>query len=794
MNPNAGCMLRTIGVLCMGCQMAAVAGEGESLTLCRDGASDCVIAIPPQATAVEQTAAAELRDYLARVTGATLPLISQAQAPADTPRIVVGDGPLTRRLLPDVQLAALAPDTIIMRTVGRDLVLCGHPRRGTLLAAITFLEDVVGVRWWTMTETFVPARPTLAIPTLAVSYTPPVLDRATRYLELSDGCFTNHKTVTPEEQRAMGVFASRLRLNGHDLYTIPPERGGANGLLGWVHTFYQINGLLPPGKHFKDHPEWYSLVDGKRRDANAQLCLTNEDMRAEMVRVVLERLRANPDATMISVSQNDWRGNCECDCCRALDEQEGTPAGSLIHFINAVAEQVEKEFPNVLIETLAYHYTRVPPKHVRARRNVVVRLCNVECDFSKPLTAEVEANRRFRENIEAWSQISPQLYIWDYVTNFRNYLLPHPNFHVLAPNLRFFVKHHAIGIFEQGDSGCRVGDFVRLRAWYLAHLLWNPDADEKALLAEFMNGYYGAAAPHLTAYIHLMSEAGLRATVPVGCFMASTEGWLTLDDMNQAMTLFERALTAVVHDPVLSERVRRERLPLDHAWLQGYDMLKRQAVRRNAPFLGPPDPEVALCEFITLVRKHRVGEIRQGRAFPEDFGNDLRFRLAKTIPPGPVPEHCAGLARDAWFELQDADYIPRDRKELVAIVKDPAASNGLTRRMPNTHTVWACHSYPLVDYGVRDESRWHVTLSVRCEAATDEGEAMTVGVYDDAQRRAVASKTILVRDIRGSDYTTIDLGVLTLAEQTYVWAAPVVRAPDEATAVYVDRVVFVRQP
>ncbi|MBT4815891.1 MAG: DUF4838 domain-containing protein, partial [Lentisphaerae bacterium] len=503
-------VVRSIGSLCMGLQFTT-AGAAGALVLSRQGVSDYVIAVPPTPTPVERTAAEELRNYLTEVTGAELPIVSQEKA-GGAARIVIGDGPLTRELAPDIDPSRLAPDSIVMRTVGRDVVLWGHPRRGTLLAVTTFLEDIVGMRWWTMTESFVPKRPTLEIPPLAIIYSPPVADRATRYLQTSDGCFTNHSTVTPEEQRAMGIFASRLRLNGHDLYTIPPERSAPNALIGWVHTFYQINGLLPTKTYFAEHPEWYSLINGERRDKRSQLCLTNKEMQAEMVRVVLKRLRADPTATMISVSQNDWRGNCECDACQAIDEREGTPAGSLIHFVNDVAAEVEREFPDVLVETLAYQYTREPPKHVRPRHNVVVRLCSIECDFSKPLEAQSEANQRFREDIEAWSRISSQLYIWDYVTNFHGYLLPHPNFHVLAENLRFFVKHKAIGVFEQGDSGCRVGDFVRLRAWYLAHLLWNPEADENALLAEFMSGYYGAAATHLTTYIQLMSQAGQRAT------------------------------------------------------------------------------------------------------------------------------------------------------------------------------------------------------------------------------------------------------------------------------------------
>jgi hypothetical protein len=772
---------------------ATMASAGEELILSREGKSDYVIVIPNEATLVERTAARELREHLADVTGVALPVVSESEAPQDKPRIVLGDGAMTRKLLRGFNPGGLSPDAIVIKTVGRDLVLVGHPRRGTLYAVYTFLEETVGVRWWAATEVHIPKRTTLNVPRLDIAYAPKIIDRATRYLHLSDGCFTNHYLVTEEEQRAIGIFSARMRLNGHDHYSIPDEYGGPNGLIGWVHTFYQINGLLPVAKYFDEHPEWYSLINGERKKERSQLCLTNEEMGKEMVRVVKERIRAHPGATMISISQNDWHGYCECEKCKALDEHEGTHAGTLIHFVNAVAEEVEKEFPDILIETLAYQYTRKPPKHIRPRHNVVVRLCSIECSFVETLAEGKDAaNIAFRRDVEGWARISPQLYIWDYVTNFHSYLVPHPNFHVLAPNLRYFVKNDAIGVFEQGDSGCRVGDFVRLRAWYLSHLLWNPDADEKKLLEEFMNGYYGAAAPYLMGYIDSMSDAGRRAGIPIRCFMQDTRGWLTLADMNRASKLFDEAVAAVADDPVFADRVRRERLPLDHVWLRRYDSLRRETRLAGIEFLGPEDPEAALLEFRGLLRKYNAGEYRQGRRVPEDFGDDFSFVLKKRTPPGDTPVQCEGLAREDWIDLQEADYIPRSRPNLYSIERDDAASNGLTRRMPNTHHIWACHSYPLGDYGVTDGSRWQVYMRVRCDAVTEEGVAMTVGVYDDIGRRGIVSRHIPVKAICGKEYRLIDLGVHTLGKLMYAWAAPVVRNKGDVDAVYVDRVFMIR--
>jgi hypothetical protein len=255
-----------------------------------------------------------------------------------------------------------------------------------------------------------------------------------------------------------------------------------------------------------------SLVGGQR-SARAQLCLSNEEMRRELTRNALEWLRRDPAAGMISVAQNDCGGACQCPDCRRVVEEEGAESRLLIRFVNQVAADIEKEFPDTLVETLAYQYTRTPPKHPKPRGNVVVRLCTIECSFSQPLATGPQ-NAALKADIDGWAAVAPRLYVWDYVTNFSNYLCPHPNFRVLAPNLRCFVDQNAIGLFEQGHAACSCNDFPELRAWLLAHLLGDPSRDDKALLAEFMRGYYGAAAEPLTRYLDLICDAVERNRTP----------------------------------------------------------------------------------------------------------------------------------------------------------------------------------------------------------------------------------------------------------------------------------------
>lgn len=775
----------------LGAIAAAWVGDGraaDELLLADAGHSEYTIIIPAAATAVEQTAARELQEHLAAVTGVRLPIIAEGQAvdgekqdakPAtsepgpqtgsaagkrETKRILVGQCRGTAELLPELDAAALGADGVVVRTCGPDLILIGQGARGTLYAVYTFLEDIVGCRWWTSTESLLPHKPTLRIEPQNVGYAPQLQSREAFYRDAFDP-----------------VLAARLKLNGH-FHGISDNYGGHLSFCGFVHTFYP---LIPPAKYFSEHPEWYSEINGRRTTEHAQLCLTNDAMRRELTKNVLANLRNSPGAKFVSISQNDWHGRCECEACRAVEQEEGAPSGLMLRFVNAVAESVEREFPDVLVETLAYQYTREPPRVTKPRHNVIIRLCSIECSFVETL-ADGPQNEKFKRDIEGWSKIAPQLFIWDYVTNFSNYILPHANLRVLAPNIRFFVDHHVTGLFEQGDAGSSVGDFVRMRAWVIAHLLWQPQRDAQALFREFLEGYYGPAAPHLQAYLDLIHDGAEQSGVYLRCFMNDTSGWLKLDRLNQATRLFEQAAQAVADDPVLAERVRRERLPLDHAWLQRYNALKRAARMSDAEFLGPSDPQAAVEDFIRLCRQWKVGQYREGQAF-ENYEPTLRSRVR---PPAPPPEQCRDLPPERWFDAQDNQFNLAGEGRWAQLVDDPQASDGRAARMPGDHYEWAVQLRMGDDFVSTD--RWRVYVCARVEALAADGPAMTMGIYDADAKRGVAHRSVAVSDAVGDQYRVFELGAHVLTKDTYLWAAPPKR-PGEVTAVYIDRVFFVRQ-
>ena len=74
--------------------------------------------------------------------------------------------------------------------------------------------------------------------------------------------------------------------------------------------FWRTSGVVQPGK-------------GKRTHDRAQLCLTNPKLRDFVVQRVKEWLRESPHCEIMSVTQNDWDGHCDCPDCKALDDAEG---------------------------------------------------------------------------------------------------------------------------------------------------------------------------------------------------------------------------------------------------------------------------------------------------------------------------------------------------------------------------------------------------------------------------------------------------------------------------------------
>ena len=511
-------------------------GKPQPHTLFAEGKSDYVIVIGETASESERWAAAELRSWLKEIGNVDILIRSDADAVRER-EIVVGFNRHTEALLgPQATQPQDGDESFTYRNLGPNLLLWGGKQRGTMNGVMTFLERELGCRWYAPGASIAPKRTTFAFLSLSHSEAPGIAVRYDDYFEARD----------PQ-------WAARNKCNGGGAFR---EQPGGIEVYYECHTFYK---LMPPSEFFEEHPEYFSLIDGKRVHEKAELCLTNPHVIRIFTERVREAMREHPYAKIYSVSQNDWGGACQCEPCQAIVDREGSQSGPIVWFANRIAESVEDEFPDRFIGTFAYDYSRKPPKHIQPRKNVVIRLCSIECCFAHPFDS-CPLNASFMDDIRRWAEIAPHLYIWDYVVNFHYLIMPFPNFDVLQSNIRTLRDHKAIGIMTQAANNSRGAEFEELRMYLIAKLLWNPEIDIDPVIDDFMAGFYGRSGPYIRRYFDLMQ--GL--VTPDRHF----NWWLEPEDplysqafIREAEALFDRAEVAADNETIL-KRIEEARLPV----------------------------------------------------------------------------------------------------------------------------------------------------------------------------------------------------------------------------------------
>ena len=561
-----------------------VGPRGHSLTLAREGKTDYVIVIPAKPTSQERDAAEDLAHWLNAMTDAYFPVVTDATAPIGTEISVGRTNRLAKANVPQAR-AGLGDEGYAIGVDGSRLFLLGGRTRGPTYAVYALLEEDLGCRWYAGESNRIPRSPTLRFRPAPRAYAPQLLIRDPFYFDAFNA-----------------TWSLRNRTNAPGA-PVPEEWGGHVDYDGmFVHTFNQ---LVPPDQYAAQHPEYFSMIDGKR--TSRQLCLTNPDVVKIATAAVLQMLKDNPHTEIAEVSPNDGGGHCMCPACAAIDAENGSPSGSLITFVNQIAEAVEREHPRAWVSTLAYLDTVDAPTKVRPRRNVVVRLCDDLHSWRYPLIDFVSSpypeSQRYRDAIIAWSKIADNLSIWDYFVNFSHYLAPMPNMHVLQPSVRFYVEHNVRGIMFQGAYQSRGGERAPMRSWVMAKLLWDPSRNVEELERDFIWGYYEDAAPVIAEYYEWLERAGRERGDVVnqqGIRYPMDTAFLSREFLDQATVLFDRAEVMAKGDES-KRRVQLARLPITYVKLC-----------RGPEFTGADDYHALIEEFERVARREKITHLAEG--------------------------------------------------------------------------------------------------------------------------------------------------------------------------------------
>jgi Domain of unknown function (DUF4838)/Glycosyl hydrolase family 67 N-terminus len=577
---------------------AATLQTPQKILIAENGKSDYRIVIPKAATAHEQKASQVLQDYLIQISGAALPIISSDKARSRF-EILLGQNERLDELTVGINFSTLKEDGFLIKTDSARIIIAGGSEKGTLYGVYTFLEKYLGCRMYSPKVKLVPRQNRIALSPILIDLQVPVIRfRDTHYRVSWDAEYTDwHKL-------------------DHD------EKGARTDWGMWVHTF---NELVPPDIYYSDHPEYFSMVKGKR--IPTQLCLANEEVLGILIQNLRKKIAQNPEATYWSVSQNDNRDFCTCDRCRLLDEREGSPSGSIISFVNKVAEQ----FPEKIISTLAYEYGRKAPSTLKPRENVNIMLCSIEVYRGEPIRTDTSSTD-FVRDVEEWGKISNDIIVWDYVIQFNNLISPFPNLHVLQPNIQFFAEHGVTAMFEQGNREVG-GEFAELRAYMISKLLWNPYENADTLMNDFLRGYYGPAAKPIRQYIDEMREALLKSGKPLRIFGTPNEAatsYLTPQLIERYEQLFNQAEKSVSSLPDLLERVRIARLPLEFAIMEQAKKVfvgDRGVFKKvNGKYEARSEIRSKIDPFTDLCVRAGVTQVKEWSTSPEEYRSAM-YRL-----------------------------------------------------------------------------------------------------------------------------------------------------------------------
>ena len=556
-----------------------------------NGQTDYRIVAPAEPTSTERIAAAELAKYLELISGATFEVVDDTSPDTDA-EIVLGFGRRTDALLPGYDLAELGHDGFIIKTVGTRLIIAGGKKRGTMYAVYSFLEDTLGCRWWTPAEELVPDKAVIDILPIDRKDIPTFISRDTL-------CISNRE--------GGNNWPIKHKLNGTGS-AVTAEEGGKVRIYPGGHSF---SALIDPKEHFDEHPEWFAMIDGQRQPY--QLCTSNEEVVLKCIETVKGWIVEHPDIDIFSVSQDDGPGFCHCPDCQAIYEDEGlpykpNPMGAQLRLANRVAEAIEDEYPDKLIHMLAYFFTVNPPTKTKPHKNILVRLCDYESCMSHPLVdcaypvaAEETFPRRFVSLVRRWGQLSDRVFVWDYLTNFHNYLQPLPNLHVMQKDVQLFAENNVVGIYMQSAYGAGTkGDFQDMRNYLSAKLMWDPHYDVRRGMDEFLPFYYGpAAAALLKRWITFMEDYVTDNHIHFGMYFPPNSRLFTQEFLDRGESLLCEA-ERVAENETFRRRAHYELLAITYVRLQ------------RMPF-DTPNRQERIDAFLEEMESYGVGSLNEGQ-------------------------------------------------------------------------------------------------------------------------------------------------------------------------------------
>ncbi len=449
--------------------------NATDLVLVSGGKSDARILVSPSAEAWEKKAAGDLAFYIEQMTGVSIPVIDKRPAmdaalERGTPLLIVGEEALRleetlRNTLGTVlkKNPCLRADGIVLKREGNRVYLAGSNGPSHYYAVAELLRRW-GCRWYMPTDfgACIPERKDLAVGALDYVYAPPFEMRSYWISWLGDNTgradFQARNMMTgrgnmPPTGHALGQYTKGL---GKDTFNFPitaPETA--------VHVAKQLEADYAEGK-----PLSLGMEDGAY----------DSDYPGDQALMKLQW-----DKYFMRWSVTD----------------------PMLELYNNVARILRRKHPDSpsRIGFLAYANMTLPPvRDMTAAASLYCDLAPIDIDPIHGMDDPRSPSRReYRDIMYAWAKVMEgRLVIYDYDQGMLVWRdIPNPSHQAFRQDVRHYRRAGILGVNTESRNAVAT---TFLNLYLRARLLWNPDEDVDALLAEFYPRFYGPTATPMKAY------------------------------------------------------------------------------------------------------------------------------------------------------------------------------------------------------------------------------------------------------------------------------------------------------
>ncbi len=479
--------------------------------------ADFSVVIPTDMPAGQVTAVDDFILWVEKATGHKLPKLTADQSAEH--EIIIGQNVRENEKV-TAAVSEIKNDGYAYVVDGGDLYITASTGRGVVYGLYDFLENYMGVRFYTENYTHLREFGNVALDEGMKEIFSPVMSArwlwAAGLAHHDNWYFFQTKNNVMLEKRDVG---DTISISTNSNHTFP-------GLAGTE----QAGAVMP----CTFDPAVYETVKSQ----------------------VLAGLEAYPEQNAIQVGQGDGFANCSCDKCTAFIAEHGNSRmAPLLDFCNRLGDEVAALYPGVKIITYSYQYSHVVPDNMEVSDNVIIDFCLDEACFKHALTdPDCEKNVKVAAEFRRWAELchADNLFVYDYAWNCGSGPLLDPNLYVMWDNFQFYKELGVTGILSEGCFS-KGGDLDHLRYYLRSKLSWDMDMTKEeyfALMDEFLQDYYGDAAPAMKQYLDLlylpenMTENCSAMYAPWEAFFSIVDenGNRDLTELRNRYTIFTEAL------------------------------------------------------------------------------------------------------------------------------------------------------------------------------------------------------------------------------------------------------------